>query len=60
MDSHSVESSVPSYEIRLAAGTKQKDFELHRNHERLDNESENNVLHPNVRVPIDIIIETSK
>lgn len=60
VDGDSVESSAPSYEIRLAAGDKQKEHELHRNHERLDNESESNLLQPNVRVPIDILIEISK
>lgn len=57
MNSYSVESRAPHYEIRLAAGDKQKDYELHRNHERLDNDSGNNLLQPNVRVPVDITIE---
>lgn len=57
VDSYSVESRVPSYEIRIASGDKQKDYQLHRNHERLVNNSESNLLQPNARVPVEIIIK---
>lgn len=60
VDSYSVEFSAPSYEIRLATGKNQKEYELHRNHNRLEKDSANDLLQSQVLVPIDIVIKTGK